>query len=79
MAKTFKSNKKIEIILLKKKSLKSMILEKKMYKFFFAKIKKINLNMCDRILRALFFMLCGNSITQYSIEGFFIPDSQCKV
>ena len=40
MAKTFKSNKKIEIILLKKKSLKSMILEKKMYKFFSAKIKK---------------------------------------
>ena len=76
MAKTFKSNKKIEIILLKKKSLKSMILEKKMYKFFLA---KINLNMCDRILRALFFMLCGNSITQYSIEGFFILDSQCKV
>ena len=45
MAKTFKSNKKIEIILLKKKSLKSMILEKKMYKFFFAKIKKMEKNL----------------------------------
>ena len=79
--KNIQSNKKIEIILLKKISLKSMILEKKMNKVFFAKIKKpFNLNMCDRILRVVtFFILCGNSITQYPIEGFFILDSQCKV